>query len=172
MRIDIDQLAFYYSQGLKFRKIELIDIMNFTPSRLLYFAEEFNIKPEDYKTSKEEVKDYINVLFFNRKKYESFFMIKRNETETDRWLLFSLIIGIISGLIALIFHSFYYAKNIFVLAAIISAILFFKIDKMYYKYMESKFFKEIVPERNYNIEKFINEVMFQVYLKNRNPLKE
>lgn len=166
----VDERISWYKRGVSFEKIRTEDLV-YPSYKLFDMASDYNVKYEDFDTSKEEVSEYINKL--ENIKYDFFDLMKNMENNyITRFCLFHLLVG---GALCL---QFCYVTNYFggimlILSLTISFTILFPQFNIWCKgIITDHFFSKKGIVRNKNVEDFCNEVMFQAYIRERNPKLE
>lgn len=157
-----------YKIGVPFEKLRIEDIIC-NLYEFPRYASEYGVKCEDFDTTEEEVNNYIFEL--DEVKYDYF--EKRKYLYEDLWfILFTLIIIGTFG-VQLLFINNEYGFIISILSIAISYKFLFPLFKdCCKKLIIDRFFSKKGIIRNKNVEDYFNEVMFQAYIRNRNPKLE
>ena len=158
----------FYSSGMKFRGLEVKDFVEVEAYKIEELAEEYGVNINEFKTDRKEFLNYVS-KFGHIVEYKE--LMRKSERNEIAGLFGILLSALISLLIFQ--YSIYIACFIFTPLALLFTVLISGLLKIWNtKRLEKKFVKIYVGERNRNVENFINEVMFQAYVMNRNPKVE
>lgn len=157
-----------YKRGAPFEKIR-IEYIIFNLYEFPMYASEYGVKCEDFDTTEEEVYNYISEL--DEVKYD--YYVRRKYLYEDLWfILFTLIIIGTFG-VQLLFINNDYGFIISILSIALSYKFLFPLFNDYCKKLIiDRFFSKKGIIRNKNVEDYFNEVLFQAYIRNRNPKLE
>ena len=150
---------------MKYRELEIEDLVEVDTILIEKLSAEYGVNIDEFKTNKKEFDDYIG-------KYRHVVEYKSLMRRMERNELAGLIGILLSALLSLLIcrFSLYIGLIAFVPLSILFTVLIDGCLKAWNKKrLEKIFLKTYVGERNRNVENFINEVMFQAYVRNRNP---
>ena len=166
-------IIFKYQKGRKFKNLTLYELFNMDPNYIRKLASEYDVKYEDFMITEEQFKEYANK--FSYKKYDYERVLKKRE-HTD-FLIFVYVVFFISLCVFYrkIVPEFdfwilnYLPYILLFVIPIVPTLLIGLICSWRDKKREEKFIEDNIGRRNKHVENFINEVMFQAYVRNRNP---
>ena len=153
----------------------LDDLMEIANYEIIEMALKYEVKFSDYEITEKEFYDYCEQL----NSYEpQYWELKRKiADDSTRLLLFYIVVP---SIIFIVIDS-WLPRNIHPFAFLILFIpslvamhryLYPLFDEWYCKKRKERFLEKNNVKRNFNVERFINEVMFQAYMRNRNPIIE
>lgn len=154
-----------YSAGMKYRELEIEDLVEVDAILIEKLSAEYGVNIDEFETNKKELFDYLS-KFNHIVEYQM--LMRKNECRG----LASIIGILLSALLSLIIchFSLYIGLTVFVPLSLLFTVLIAEyLKKWNKKRNEKKYLKIYVGERNRNVENYINEVMFQAYVRNRNP---
>lgn len=156
----------WYSRGVRYKRLSYEEIMYASIIDIIKYGKEYNVKFESFNTTEDEVRNYklpINVL----EEYSS--LMKKFKEDLSRTIVFDFFVSLIISWFIMASEKFFsYLVLLFFVPYFTHKYLYPKFKKEYESYYEKKFFKKYGIERNYNVENYVDEVMFQLYVRNRN----
>lgn len=175
----INDYILRYHKGYKYERLNIYDMISLRdPNQLLYFANKYNVTPESYNTTNKDVSDYLDTL---GDYYDSFCdLLSKIYDDSNRLSVFLFIIIPIECVLAMVVSQLLFATSIRELLSYISGIAVLlstrfqgrKFENWFRNKRKEKFLKRNHIPNNHKVINFVNEVLFQVYLNNRNPQKE
>lgn len=166
-------IIFKYRKGRKFKNLTLYELFNMSPYKIMELASEYDVKYKDFMITEEQFKEYANKFSYKQYDYER--VLKKRE-HTD-FLFFVYVVFFISLCVfyrKIVPECDFWLLNwlplilVFILP-VLPALLAGLVCSWRDKKREEKFVKDNIGKRDRNVENFINEVMFQAYVRNRNP---
>ena len=169
----IQEIIDLYSKGFHYRRLTFDDFLRGIYSyKILEMAVEYKVNPHDYDTSEKEIKDFCNQFGGDiTDSYLYYINAQKDNKETNRGCLFCPIVTIILT----VFFSLitpYFVITFPLIAFVVWKYIFPPFNERCERRKIEQFMNENNIVSNRNVERFINEVMFQAYVRHRNPVEE
>ena len=139
-------------------------------------ANKYNVKPELYGTSFKEIEEYLNNLNKLREEIEK--LVSKKNNDSLRLLLFCGIISLVLLILVIIPITFFIDIVLLIILSVCPFILIFQFSerylypifkKWYDIEIDWKFYSTHGIKYNFKILRFIDEVLFQAFIVNRDP---
>lgn len=169
-----------FKSGLRFRKITLGDLygLSHNTNEIIKMGNLYNVKPEKFGTSEERVRNYLNVFW----RSEDYYELKRKVTNDGE--IVGLSIFVIPAILFTIILCFSYVclrddfQQLMIFILTIASV--FLIKQKIFPYLISVRKKRLIEKhmKEHNLvrqdeeENYINEVLFQLYVHNRDAVLE
>lgn len=155
-----------YKEGYPYEKLtldELLTIVDYVTIREL--ADKYGVKYATFETDENEVRNYLYSL-----PTSEYAQVAENiRNDEFRMLFFCFIIGITIALPLLLYSPYFSTALLLAIFWIVYKFIYPKFRTWYNNEERENFLKKHGVKRNFKVERFIDEVMFQAYIKNRNP---
>ena len=150
---------------MKYRELEIEDLVEVDAILIEKLSAEYGVNIDEFETNKKELFDYLS-KFNHIVEYQM--MMRNNEGIGIASILGILLSALLSLLVC--HFTLYIGLLAFLPLFMLFTVLIARcLDIWNKKRNEKKYLKIYVGERNRNVENYINEVMFQAYIRNRNP---
>ena len=139
-------------------------------------ANKYNVKPELYGTSFKEIEEYLNNLNKLREEIEK--LVSKKNNDSLRLLLFCGVISLVLLILVIIPITFFINIVLLIILSVCPFILIFQFSerylypifkKWYDIEIDWKFYSTHGIKYNSKILRFIDEVLFQAFIVNRDP---
>lgn len=177
--ININKIIDGYKEGRQFRPLQFGDLMYIYCYDLEGVAQKYGVNPKDYGLTYERIHEYLYKHSECEIEYENSIMIDGIRHDTIRSFLFCSALSIPISLF-ICFLLYILVERYTLLLIFPLFILFFHLSykylyphfyKWFYNKQEVKFLKKKGISYDKEIYEFINEILFQAFVKNRDPLK-
>ena len=156
-----------YRRGISYKRLTINELVEVSPDKIDELASEYEINKSDYGITNEAFNSYCFELHNCASDYWNLKQ-EKIENNTDRWILFVVFVTIIISVIVFIISGFFAVICIIIIGWLVHKYLYPKFEEWYRNNLIEKFLKEHKIQRNYKVENYINEVMFQAYARNKN----
>lgn len=162
-----DDLIRGYRRGISYRKLSFNELVEVSPGRIEELASEYGIKKSNYGITDEEFHSYCRKISLCQIDY---WILKREKIDDDsnRCVLFVLLVTIAISVFVFMISVYFAAIFIIIIGWLVYKFLYPPFNESYCNNLINDFLTERKITRNYKVEEYINEVMFQAYARNKN----
>lgn len=165
-----------YKLGNPYMHISLDDLAETFYFEVYDNANKYNVKPELYGTSYKEIEEYLHNLNELREDVKSF--VNKKNNDTLRLFLFCGITSLVLLILIIMSIKYFIDLGLLIILFVCPFILMFNFSERYLypifkKWYDSeidwKFYSTHGIKYNFKILRFIDEVLFQAFIVNRDP---
>ena len=169
---DIDKIIYDYSRGFHYRRLTFEDFISISSHKILKMASEYGVIPQDYDTSEDDIRSFCGQFTCQvTDDYWSYVNYHKDNQEINRGFVFCTLVTIAITIAAALITP-RLVLGLPLIGFFVWKYLFPPYNKRCNKRTLEKFIEKNHLEMNRNVERFINEVMFQAYIRNRNAVEE
>jgi len=169
---NINNIIYNYSRGFHYQRLKFDDFICIYGHEILKLADEYGVKPENYDTSEADIRNFCGQFKGQvADDYWSYVNDHKDNQETTRGFIFCTLATIAITIVAALITP-YLVITFPLIGFVVWKYLFPPYNEWCNKKNLEKFIEKHHLEMDGNAERFINEVMFQAYLRNRNAVEE
>lgn len=164
-----DEIINDYRRGMSYRKLTLDELVEVSTDRINELAAEYGIKKSSYGVSDEDILSYCLALSNCRMDYWSF---KKEKIDDNygRWFLFVLTVTIIISLFVFTISIYFAGIFVIIIGWLVHKFLYPSFEEWYRNRLIEEFLIKHNINRDFKVENYINEVMFQTYARNKSQM--
>ena len=162
-----NEIIEWYRSGAAYKKLSINELVEVSPDRIDDLASEYGINKSDYGITQEEFNSYCYELRRCQNDYWTFHR-EKIDNNTDRWILFVLSVTVLLSIIVFLISVYFALIVVIIIGWLVHKYLFPQFEEWYCNNLIEKFLTKHGIRRNYKVEEYINEVMFQAYARTKN----
>lgn len=162
-----NEIIEWYRKGVAYKKLSINELVEVSTDRIDELALEYNIKKSDYGITQEEFNSYCYELHTCMFKYWELKQ-EKIDNNTDRWALFVITVTVLISVVVFMLSVYFGIICIIIIGWLVHKYLYPQFEEWYCNNLIDKFLTKHGIRRNYKVEEYINEVMFQAYARNKN----
>lgn len=168
---DVYKYIDHYSRGVHYSPLTYEEVLHVSKREIIKYGKEYDVKFEDFNTTEDEVRHFYDLSIETLEDYG--ILIKKLEEDFVRMMTFDFLVSFsISMYIMCTEHHYSFWVLLILSPYFTHKFLFPKFNREYVRFFEERFHEKHGMTRNINVENYINEVMFQIYIRNRNVKRE